>query len=88
MAHLQEAKEVAKSSRSLDQERAQTYALIALAEAAQGIRDTLVLINSKLNAVLQQTGADKPASTEETGGEVQAEAEAVPKKTRRRAASK
>lgn len=88
MDHLREAKEVATGGRSLDQERAQTYALIALAEAAQGIRDTLVLINSKLNTVLQQAGGEDPAPTGEAGETVAVEAEAAPKKTRRRTSSK
>jgi hypothetical protein len=57
--YLHEAKEIAAGGRSLDQERAQTYAQIALVEAVQDVARWLRLINSKvakLSSGLQQAG--------------------------------
>jgi len=89
--YLREAKEIAVGGRSLDQERAQTYALIALVEAARDMTRKLELINSKLGAALQRAGGQGGGSTEEPAEEAlvaEAQPEAVPKTTRRRATKK
>jgi len=89
--YLREAREIAVGGRSLDQERAQTYALIALVEAARDMTRKLELINSRLDAALQQAGGQESGSTEEATEEspvAEAQAEAAPKTTRRRTAKK
>jgi len=85
--YLREAREIAVGGRSLDQERAQTYALIALVEAARDMTRKLELINSRLDAALQQAGGQESGSTEESPV-AEAQAGATPKTTRRRTAKK
>jgi hypothetical protein len=89
MDYLQEAKDTARSGRSLDQERAQTYAAIALVEAAQDIVSKLSLIHSTLSALLKLGSQDAAGSMGEASvSDAQVVAEVVPERPRRRTTKK
>ncbi len=54
MNHLQEAKQLAVQPGQAAQERAQTYAAIALVEAVHDLTKKVVTLVSKVNALVQQ----------------------------------